>query len=128
MIIIDNDNSLVESGVWADFGGSQFLIAGYNNPKFQRTLTRLQAPHRRKIEKGTLDPVESKGILCRAIAEGILMDWKNVKKKDGTVVSYNVELGAQALANNEDLRDFIQEFSLDLSNFKAEDEEYEGNF
>jgi hypothetical protein len=127
MIVIDNDNSLIESGVWADFGGSQFLVAGYNNPKFQRTLSRLQAPHRRKIEKGNLDPVEGKSILCKALAEGILLDWKDVCKKDGTKVKYDPELGATALANNEDLREFIQEFAMDLGNFKAQEEELEGN-
>ena len=126
-IIIDQQNTSTEDGVWAKFGGSEFKIAHSGNPKFQRALTRLQAPHRRKIEKGTLDPVEGKDIICQAMSEGLILDWRGVIDSKGSEVKFDKAQCRMALKNNDDLREFVQEFSTDLENFRAEEQEQEGN-
>lgn len=126
-IKVDNSRKKQEKGVWTTFGGSQFLVAHSSALKFQRILTRLQAPHRRKIERGNLDPAVSKEILCQAMAEGLILDWKDVIDSQNNVVPFSTEMAAQALANNYDLRDYLQEFSIDLENFRQEEIKEEGN-
>jgi hypothetical protein len=124
---IDNSRKKQENGVWANFNGSQFLVAHSGSLKFQRSLTRQQAPYRRKIEKGSLDPAISKEILCQAMSEGLLLDWKNVGDSAGNDVSFSQEAAFKALMNNDDLREFIQEYAIDLENFRAEEIREEGN-
>jgi hypothetical protein len=126
-IKVDNSRKRQEKGVWTTFSGSQFLVAHSSSLKFQRILTRLQAPHRRKIDKGNLDPAVSRDILCQALSEGLLLDWKNVGDSQGNDIPFSAEVAAQALANNDDLREYLQEFALDLENFRAEETQDEGN-
>lgn len=126
-ITFDKENTLKDEGVWASYAGSEFKLAHSGNNKFQRALSRLQAPHRRKIDKGSLDPVESKNIICKAMAEGLVLDWKNVVDSKGVQVVFDKDKCFTALVNNEDLREFIQEFALDLENFKSEESNRQGN-
>lgn len=126
-ITFDKENTLKDDGVWTSFGGSDFKLAHSGNHKFQRALSRLQAPHRRKIDKGSLDPVESKNIICKAMSEGLVLDWKNVLDSTGKEAEFDKDKCFAALVNNDDLREFIQEFALDLENFKSEEVVRQGN-
>lgn len=121
MLQFDADLASTESGVWGDFLDSQFLIAHISNMRFQRILAKLQQPHRAKIERGTLDPQVSKDLLCKAMAEGILLDWKNVVDGDGKVTEYTSQKGFVALSKNVEFRDFVTDFATNLSNFRAEE-------
>jgi hypothetical protein len=124
--IAEQPNEKLEAGVWGEYQGAKFLIAHAGNDKFQRSLNRLQKPFRRKIEKGDMDPAESRKIISRAMAEAILLDWKDVAK-NGEAVSYSVELATMALNNDSQFREFVMEFSADQANFREEDLEHEGN-
>lgn len=123
MINIDNDNSLLTAGVWTEFGGSRFLVTHMSNLAFQRAVTRKQAPYRRKIEQGTLDPSVSREILTQAMAEALVLNWEKVKDGGGKEVPFGKEACYRALTNNEDLRDFISEFAMNLENFRQERKE-----
>ncbi len=121
MFTFDADVSLIDQGAWVDYQNSKFLIAHMSNLKFQRALARLQQPYRRKIESGTMDPEVSKNLICRAMAEGILLDWKDVRSSSGEVnVPYTVEAGYTALFRNPEFRDFVSDFAMNLSNFRSE--------
>lgn len=121
MFKFDADLKTVDSGVWAEFQGARFLIAHISNMRFQRALARYQQPHRRKLESGTLDPQTNRDILCRAMAEGLLLNWDKVQSSAGQETPYSAEVGLVALTKNVELRDFISEFSLNLSNFRDEE-------
>lgn len=125
-INIDRSRDKQEKGVWTKYQGSEFKVASSSSTNFQRALNRLQAPYRKKIEKGTLDPKISRQILCQAMAEHLLLDWKDVTDSTGGNVEYSSELGERALQNNDDLREYLQEFSLDLENFRQEELKAEG--
>lgn len=125
-LIIDADHSASKEGVWAPFEGSEFRIASSDSLRFQRTLQRLQAPYRKKLDKGTLDPGESRRILCQAMAGTLLLDWRNVKDSTGEDVEFTDEAATKALINIPSLREFVQEFALNGENFRAEVVEYEG--
>lgn len=127
MISVNNpDKHLEDEGVWADYRGSSFLLANTDNFKFQKLFSRLQMPHRKRIDKGTIDPETALDIMCEALSKAVLLDWKNVTGDDGENVSYTPELGRRALANNGDLREFIQEYAADIDNFREVDKEEMG--
>jgi hypothetical protein len=126
MFKFDADTPLTDQGTWAEFSGSKFLIAHISNLKFQRTLSKLQQPHRRKIETGSLDPKINKEIICRAMSEGIILDWSGVVSSSGDSTPYSPEAGYTALIKNVEFRDWVSEFSVNLSNFRAEEIEEVG--
>lgn len=105
---------------WGKFEGSEFEIAYAGNPKFLRIFNKLQHPYRKKIEKGTLDPIIQRDILCEAIAEGLMVGWRKVVNNNKEEVPFDSVIAKQALLNNPDLRDFVQEFSMDLDNYRED--------
>jgi hypothetical protein len=126
-INVDNSTKKQAEGVWTKFGGSKFKVASTTSTKFQRALNRLQAPYRKKIEKGTLDPKISKEILCQAMADALLVDWEDVEDANKQPVPFSPELAFKALMNNDDLKDFLSDFGQDLENFRAEEIVSAGN-
>lgn len=120
MFTFDQDLNKVDEGVWKDYEGSKLLIAHISNMKFQRALSRLQQPHRRKIEAGTIDPALNKRIVAEAMSEGVLLDWQDVKSKSGETPKYTPALGYVALMKSVDLRDFVSEVATNLSNYRDE--------
>lgn len=126
-INVDNSTKKQTDGVWTEFGDSKFKVASTSSTKFQRILNRLQAPYRKKMEKGTLDPKVSKDILCEAMSEGLLLDWKNVVDGNGAEVAFDSEVAKRALLNNDDLREYLSEFAADLENYRTEEVKELGN-
>jgi hypothetical protein len=125
-INVDRSREKQEKGVWTKFQDSEFKVANSNSTGFQRQLTRLQAPYRKKIDKGTLDPKISRDILCQAMASDLLLDWKNVVDGTGQDVPYSKEIAQKALLNNDDLREYLQEFAMELENFRQEEIDAQG--
>lgn len=126
IVLTQTRNPALDDGVWVDFGGSRFLIAHTSSIKFQRELARLQAPFRKQIEKGTMDPEDTRNVVCKALAATILKDWENVKDEQGNELPYSKSVGEIALKTNEELREFVQEFSTELSNFRQSETEEKG--
>ena len=114
------DQNAEENGTWAEYRGGQFLIARNSNIRFQRAINRLQQPHFKKIMKGKLDPQIARESTCEAMAEGILLDWKDVVDERGKEVKFTKELGKQYLLADTDFREFVAEFSDDSANFRRE--------
>ena len=124
MININNpDKHLEDEGVWVPFKGSQFLLASTGNFRFQKMWARLQLPYRKKIDRGTLDPETALDILAKSLAKTVLLDWKDVTGGDNESIPYTIENGELALKNNSDLREFIQDYSSDIENYREDDKE-----
>lgn len=123
---VDRSRDKQEKGVWTTFEGSQFKVASSTSTSFQRSLNRLQAPYRKKLDKGTLDPKISRQILCEAMAQSLLLDWKDVTNAKNEEVPFSKESAEQALLNNDDLREYLQEYATDLENFRQEEIKQEG--
>lgn len=120
-IVVDAKHSKISQGTWVEYGGSKFLVCHSSSLKFQRVFARLQQPHKSKIEKGSLDPAISKDIVCKAFAEALILDWADVIDSEGNDVEFTSESAYQALLNNPDLVEFIQEVANNLANFKDEE-------
>jgi hypothetical protein len=123
MINIDNDNSLLTTGVWTEYEGSRFLVTHMSNVAFQRALLRRQAPYKTKIDKGTLDPITSRELMMHAMSEGLILDWDKVVDGKGDKVPFSKEVCFKALKNNEGLRDYLSEFAMNLDNFREAEKE-----
>lgn len=119
MFNIDADLSNLETGVWAEYRGSKFLIAHTSSPKFQRALARHQLPFRRKLNEGTLDPEKNKEIVAKAMSEAILLGWEDVQNKDKQTVPHTIAAGYTALMRDPEFRDFVTEFAMAISNYRA---------
>ena len=118
------DKKAKTQGTWETFQGAEFLIASTSNFAFQEEFQKLQRPHQRQIDKGTLSPEISSEILCKAMATHVLLDWKNVEA-DGKEVPYSKEAAYRALKEHDELRSFVQEVAMDTTYFKVKQEEKE---
>lgn len=126
MFDINNvDKEQTRNGVWTEFNSGSFLIAHTSSLAFQREFSRLQQPYLKKIERGTIDPEVSTSILCKAMAKGLLLDWKDVGSGNKKL-PYTVEMAAKVLESNQDLREFVMEYSTNLENFRSEEMLEEG--
>lgn len=124
----DADLVSVDTGVWREFDGSEFLIAHMSNMRFQRALSRLHQPHRRKIENGTMDPELNKQLLCKAMAEGLVLDWRKVTTKtDKSQVPFSKDACYKSLMGNAAFRDFVSEVGMELANFRETEMDELGN-
>ena len=117
----DADLSQVDSGVWKDYDTSSFLIAHISNTKFQRALAREQQPHKRKLQEGSLDPEINKAIVCKAMAEGVVLDWKDVKTRGGDDVPYTAKNANALLMRDPSFRDWVTDISTSMMHFRNEE-------
>lgn len=122
-IVVNAKNDRLTQGTWVEYGGSKFLLAHSSNMKFQRVFARLQAPHRSKIDKGTLDPEISKDLVCKAFSQALILDWDDVIDSEGNLVEFSQDMAYQAIMNNPDLLEYIQEVANNLAYFKDEEVE-----
>ena len=118
--IANVDQGAEENGTWVEYRGGNFLIARNSNIRFQRAINQLQQPHFKKIMKGKLDPQIARESTCEAMADGILMNWKDVIDEKGNEVKFSKELGKQYLLADTDFREFVAEFSDDSANFRKD--------
>jgi hypothetical protein len=121
MFQFDADLNTIDSGVWAEWSGSKFLIAHISNLKFQKLLARLQQPHRKKLESGGLDPEVNRDILCQALSQTVLLDWDNVGSKAGTKIPYTAQNAFHALQRDPEFRDFVAEFATQIANYRSQE-------
>lgn len=119
MFQFDADLSSIDKGVWTEWNGSKFLVAHISNMKFQKMLARLQQPHRKKLEQGSLDPQTNRDILCKAMSETVLLDWKDVGSVSGDQVPYNAQNAFHALQMDPEFRDYIADFATQMANYRS---------
>ena len=117
----DADLSKIDDGVWKEYDNSTFLVAHISNRKFQRALAREQQPHKRKLQDGTIDPEINKSIVCKAMAEGVLLNWKGVVTRRGEEVPYSKENALSLLQRDPGFRDWVTDVATSMMNFRDEE-------
>jgi hypothetical protein len=110
-----NDSSKVNGGVWRELMGASFLIARAGNSKY------LAAQERHgKRQAATAEERQER--MCRAIAEGILLDWdEEVKDRNKTPIPYSVDNAAMVLMDNPDLLSAVLAEANDFELYRRED-------
>lgn len=108
------DNQKAAGGTWCNIMGGQFLIARAGNENY------MEAQERNGKRKATT-VAERQHALYRSIAEGILLDWKEVEDAKGNAIPYSVDAAVEVLSDNPDLVNQIMVEANDLENFRRED-------
>ena len=84
-------------GVWENIGGdAELLIAAWENPAQTKALRAIPRALRRRVEAGRLTPDEDHALMCRIVAETILLGWKNIQFK-GKDIKYSREAAEKVL-------------------------------
>jgi len=109
-----NDNDKVTQGAWRDIMGGQFLIARAGNENYL-------AAQERNGKRSATTPAERQRSLYKSIAEGILLDWREVTDENGKAIPYSVNAAIEVLADNPDLVSAIMAEANDFENFRRED-------
>lgn len=110
-------------GVWVAYEiGIEFKVARMGNPKFQAKVRELSAPHIKQIRNGELPQAKMEAIQMEAVAETILVGWRNIEDDDGKALRYSVKRAKEILADEElrDIYDFILSEAGNQANYAVE--------
>jgi hypothetical protein len=103
----DYDRRLAEEGVWVPLDATTSLrLARLGNPRFRAALAREQEPYRLALRAGTLDEAAQERIMVRALAEGVLLDWRGMSQ-GGTELAYSTSEAERVLASFPDFRELV---------------------
>ena len=128
MLDIDSlavDPTAAEDGVWANFMGARFKIARHNSNKANALRAKLTLAKWDEITAGTEDSDRiANEINAKVLAETVLLDWDGVTK-GGKPLAYDPKVGLEYLIDQRfrDLSQFIENFSLNRSNYREKAEE-----
>lgn len=113
--LFETDKNFEIQGIWIDYGSFSFLIAraGGANEKYARILRQRMKPYRRQVQNNTLDEELSHKILLGAFVDGVLLDWKDVKDRDGNALEYN---RGNAVKLFTDLPDLFRDLQIQATN------------
>jgi len=120
-------------GVWQPAGeGCELKIARFGNPRSQRLFQSLTRPFRRQIENGTMDPQKQEDIVCRVLAEAVLLDWRGLEESrngDGPKqLVYSTDEAFRVLKEYPELRAMVEDYSKDVEAYRERElEESAGN-
>lgn len=137
--------TLAEDGVWVDLpGDAQVLVARWNSKRFQQAVRKyagdrlgaVQAQMRKrklrnrsKSEKEQAEEQEALEIMCKIMAEGVLLDWRNIER-GGEPLPHSFENAVNLLKDPrmEAFREFVEMNSRDEELFyEKQIEEDSGN-
>lgn len=113
-------------GVWTEYddGAGNVLklkvARANNNPHYEARLTRLMEPYKNKVKKGKdVSNDVAKRIMNEVIGNELLLDWDSTALLDdnGKPVKYTPELSVELVTYDPDLREYVEEFAGNMSNF-----------
>ena len=92
-----------------------------NNRKFQKLFTKLMLPYKRQFDAGKLSNEKQIDIMCKAMAETILLGWKGLTDS-GELVEYSVDKAYEYLSMDgaDEFRDLITGYAQDAETFREE--------
>ena len=108
------DTTAFTDGVWVSIMGGEFKIARAGNPDYEQAL---EDSGYRKID----DPADKQRALYKAIARGVLRDWRDVEDDKGQAIPFTADTAVEVLLDNPDLVGRLLSEANDLSNWKRED-------
>lgn len=114
------------SGVWVEMGGFSIKVARLSNPKYRNRVKELGAPLRNRSRMTDTDIVRLEEIQRQAVAEHVLLDWKDVEDADGPV-EYSAEVGEDYFIRYPDFYNLVVQVAGDMKTFQDDDEADEGN-
>lgn len=109
-------------GVELDYGAFSITIhrAGGQNAKFASVTMAKMAPHRRKLQSGSLDEDVGRRLMAEIYAESVIIGWKNVVDEAGKPLPFTKENCVKLLLDLPEFFSDIQEQAQNMANFRAE--------
>jgi len=120
-----------ESGVWVDYAeGIKLCIAGINNTAYKKKRNLLMKPYLKQVRSKALTSDEVLEIIKPAVAEHLLVGWKNLEDENGAPIAYSPEKALEFFKNPalSDLYQFVLETAGENDVYRQELlEDAEGN-
>jgi hypothetical protein len=107
-------------GKWYALDGAEFLIASIASPAFERAAARYRRQFGLKDDKP--DPVIGRKVTIHALADAVLLDWKNLEEEEGKPLPYSRENAIKVLEVRQ-----IADWVFDRSRDVADDVRQEGD-
>lgn len=115
------DQEKETSGVWFPIGaGLEVLVARMRNRRYRDRMRELMRPHLQRVRRGSLDLDVVAKLNLQAVAETVLLDWKNLEDDDGKTISYSKEKALEVLEKYPEFAEIVTEFAGDIENYREE--------
>ena len=118
------DMDKVEKGRWVDYAaGIKLLIANINNSEYRKARHRILKPYLRNARTRSISSDEVLELLMPAVANYVLLGWKNIEDEKGKAIKYSTEKALEFLKNPAlaDLYSFVLETAGEIDFFRKED-------
>jgi len=114
------------TGVWVKYAsGFEVKIARLNSKKYKEFMLRIGKDRARSFENKTMDPDEADNIMREAIAETILLDWRNMYD-NGKPVPFSKELALEIMKKSYDFYKELFHLCQERELFLKDNEEAAG--
>lgn len=108
------------NGVWVEYrDDSRVKVARLNNHRWRSAHDKLMEPYRTMQQRGTMPTELQDKVLCRAMAQAVLLDWENFTK-NGQPLKYSEDAAFDLLWNHLTFRNEIVALAANEDYFKAE--------
>jgi len=126
--MFETDENLEKDGIWIEMGKTndeppkpvRFKIArsGGANDAFLKALDKAFLPYRRQLQTDTYDPKVIEEITRKVFAKTVLLDWENVKDKEGNFIAYSKDNALDLLKRLPKLYEVLRADSENFNLFK----------
>lgn len=122
-----------QDGIWVEYGPNEDgTIPGFKitrmtntNKRWLKAHERITRPHRFAIDRKTIDEGLAQKLMIQVLAEGILLDWRNVNDEDGKPLAFTKENAVWLLLALPDLYNELNQKANEVANFRKEERELE---
>jgi len=110
--IYKTDRKKEVDGVWQKIGDADIKVARANNPKYKTALNKYLRKYVPPGAKTEDSEVFIEKATIEAMAESILVDWKNIAI-DGEILEPSKENAVRILTEFPDFREIVSSFAID---------------
>jgi hypothetical protein len=97
--------------------------AGGRNKAYETRTKALMKPYQYALQKGSLKEEKAEAIVCKVLAETVILGWEGVLDRDGEPLEYSPSAAEKLLKDLPILRNIILKEASDISNFLQENRE-----
>lgn len=110
------------AGTWVDIGhGARIRVARNTNPRYREKLRDVLRPYRGAITANALDDKTSHGLMARAFAGTVLLDWDGIEE-NGKPLPFTVEDAERLLRDAPEFFRVVESFAADVGLFREQNE------
>ena len=108
-------------GVWEPIDDTaSLLIARVGNDRYNARYRKIPRGIRNQLEAGNLPDKQNDSLVCRLLADTILLNWKDIAD-DGKEIAYSEEAAYEQLMKYPDFRELVWQLGRDLARFRTEE-------